>query len=274
MAYRQALEISGKLAQFMTPALLGIAICGASETFTKVDPKTKDVLGTSQIYLQNAALWYVPLIIIMTILCWWFLRSVLLKASFKEQLGFLKRNIPGLYNYICDDIRFLCRLISCISNADENTLRKFEGAPDPLKYAFYGPLIGSASRVLFGFISDKTGGAILTTITGIGLIIGCTMLITMGLVAPASMEQFPMFVAVMLGLFSSPESETLQLFVSILLSSSTTQGRQQELSDGLLLLLHTARLFSHNNRCGDWSNRQCHKFFLWLDRFRNYCNMD
>jgi NNP family nitrate/nitrite transporter-like MFS transporter len=77
----------------------------------------------------------------------------------------------------------------------------FEGAPDPLKYAFYGPLIGSASRILFGFISDKTGGAILTTITGLGLLAGCVMLITMGLVSPTGMEQFPMFVAVMLGLF-------------------------------------------------------------------------
>jgi NNP family nitrate/nitrite transporter-like MFS transporter len=77
----------------------------------------------------------------------------------------------------------------------------FEGAPDPLKYAFFGPLIGSASRVLFGFVSDKTGGAILTTISGLGLIAGCTLLITMGLLSPSGMDQFPMFVAVMLGIF-------------------------------------------------------------------------
>ncbi|MDO9613503.1 MAG: MFS transporter, partial [Bacteroidota bacterium] len=70
-----------------------------------------------------------------------------------------------------------------------------------LVYAFYGPLIGSASRVLFGFVADKTGGAILTTITGIGLAIGITLLITMGLVAPTGMEQFPMFVTVILALF-------------------------------------------------------------------------
>jgi NNP family nitrate/nitrite transporter-like MFS transporter len=77
----------------------------------------------------------------------------------------------------------------------------FPGAPDPLAYAFYGPLIGSASRVLFGFIADKVGGAILTTLTGIGLIVGGIMLVSMGLLAPTSMEQFPMFVGVMLGLF-------------------------------------------------------------------------
>ena len=55
--------------------------------------------------------------------------------------------------------------------------------------------------MLFGFVSDKTGGAVLTTITGLGLIAGSVMLITMGLVAPTGMEQFPMFISVMLGLF-------------------------------------------------------------------------
>lgn len=77
----------------------------------------------------------------------------------------------------------------------------FPNAPDPLVYAFYGPLIGSASRVLFGFIADKVGGAILTTLTGVGLLVGGAMLLGMGLVAPTSMDQFPMFLAVMLGLF-------------------------------------------------------------------------
>ena len=41
----------------------------------------------------------------------------------------------------------------------------------------------------------------LTSLTGIGLIIGGFMLVSMGLLAPTSLDQFPMFVAVMLGLF-------------------------------------------------------------------------
>jgi NNP family nitrate/nitrite transporter-like MFS transporter len=78
------------LAQFMTPVMLGIGTYGAAEIFTKVNPKTKEVLGTSEIYLQSAAFWYIPLILIMTVLCWWFLRSVPIKASFKEQLDIFK----------------------------------------------------------------------------------------------------------------------------------------------------------------------------------------
>lgn len=190
------------LAQFMTPALLGMAICGGAETFTKQDPKTKEVLGTTEIFLQNAALWYIPLIIIMSVLCWWLLRSIPIKASFKEQLDIFKEKHTWFctITYIMTFGSF-AGLSAAFPMLMKTLYGNFEGAPDPLKYAFYGPLIGSASRVLFGFVSDKTGGAILTTLTGIGLIIGCTMLITMGLVAPTGMEQFPMFVAVMLGLF-------------------------------------------------------------------------
>jgi NNP family nitrate/nitrite transporter-like MFS transporter len=58
-----------------------------------------------------------------------------------------------------------------------------------LVYAFYGPLNGSASCFLFGFVADKTGGVILTTIAGIGLAIRVTLLITMGLVAPAGIKE-------------------------------------------------------------------------------------
>jgi len=77
----------------------------------------------------------------------------------------------------------------------------FPNAPDPLVYAFYGPLIGSASRVVFGFVADKVGGAILTTLTGVGIIGGAIVLITQGLVAPTSLDQFPMFVGVIFLMF-------------------------------------------------------------------------
>lgn len=190
------------IAQFMTPALLGIALYGTSETFTKVNPKTKEITGTSEIYLQNASFWYIPFLLIMTFVCWRVLRSVPIKASFKEQLDIFKEK----HTWYCT-ITYLMTfgtfsgLAAAFPMMMKSLYGDFPDAPDPLKYAFYGPLIGSASRVLFGFVSDKTGGAILTTITGIGLIAGSVLMITMGLVAPTSMDTFPMFVGVMLGMF-------------------------------------------------------------------------
>lgn len=190
------------VAQFLTPIMIGFSLYGASQVFTKVNPKTKEVIGTSNIFLQSAAFWYVPILIILAILAWIYLRRIPVKASFKEQLDIFKNK----HTWFCT-ITYMMTFgtFAGLSAAFPLMIKilygGFEGAPDPLVYAFYGPLIGSASRVLFGFVADKTGGAILTTITGIGLAIGILMLITMGLVAPTSMAQFPMFVGVILAIF-------------------------------------------------------------------------
>jgi NNP family nitrate/nitrite transporter-like MFS transporter len=190
------------LAQFMTPAVLGLAIAGSPQLYSQLDPQTKEVVGTSEIYLQNAALWYVPLVIVVTALCWYLLRSIPVKASFKEQLDIFGNK----HTWYCTVIYFMtfgtfAGLSAAFPMMMQALYGGFENAPDPLVYAFYGPLIGSASRVLFGFVSDRTGGAILTTITGVGLVIGSALMIYLGLVAPTSMDTFPMFVGVMLTMF-------------------------------------------------------------------------
>ena len=77
----------------------------------------------------------------------------------------------------------------------------FEGAPDPLKYAFYGPLVGSLIRAIMGAPSDRMGGSVWLMVSGIGLILGCFVLIFGGCLTPTSLAQFPMFVWVMLWIF-------------------------------------------------------------------------
>lgn len=189
------------LAQFMTPVMLGFATYGAAETFTKLNAKTGETV-TSEVYLQSAAFWYIPLLLIFTLLCWMFLRSIPIKASFREQLDIFSNK----HTWFCT-ITYVMTfggfsgLAAAFPLMIKSLYGSFPNAPDPLAYAFYGPLIGSASRVLFGFVADKVGGAVLTTLTGLGLIAGAIILITQGLVAPESMDQFPLFVGVMLGLF-------------------------------------------------------------------------
>jgi len=77
----------------------------------------------------------------------------------------------------------------------------FEGSPDPLQYAYLGPLVGSLIRVVMGVPSDKMGGSIWIMVSGIGLILGGIALIFGGFLTPASLEQFPMFVWIMLWIF-------------------------------------------------------------------------
>jgi NNP family nitrate/nitrite transporter-like MFS transporter len=153
-------------------------------------------------YIQSAAFWYVPFLLIMTLVCWFYLKSIPMKASIKEQLDIFDNK----HTWYCT-VTYLMTFGTFAGLAAAFPLMikflygDFPNAPDPLVYAFYGPLIGSASRVLFGFVADKIGGAILTTITGLGIIGGTIILITQGLLAPTSMDQFPLFVGIMLMMF-------------------------------------------------------------------------
>lgn len=190
------------VAQFMTPAMLGIATYGAAEVFTKTDPKTGEVLGTSNIYLQSAAFWYAPLLIVLAIVAWLTIRSVPMKASIKEQMDIFKDK----HTWFCT-ITYVMTfggfsgLAAIFPLLIKQIYGGFPDAPDPLKYAFLGPLIGASSRVLFGFVADKVGGAILTTLTGVGLIAGCAGLIFTGALTPTSVESFDTFLYLMLFLF-------------------------------------------------------------------------
>ncbi len=190
------------LAQFATPLIITFAMIGGSQTIQSIDPNTKGVTGSSSIWLQNAAFWYVPLLIVFGILAWMLLRSVPIKASFTEQLDIFKDK----HTWYCT-ITYLMTfggfsgLAAAFPLLIKTLYGGFPNPPDPLKYAFFGPLIGSASRILFGFVADKVGGAILTTICGIALIAGTVAMIALGLFTPTSVDQFGMFVTLMLTLF-------------------------------------------------------------------------
>lgn len=188
------------LAQFMTPVMLGVALYGAPQIFTK-ESATGEII-TKEIYLQSATFWYAPLLILVGILCWVMLKSVPIKSSFKEQLGIFKDK----HTWYCTIIYFMtfgtfAGLSAAFPLLIKSVYGKFDPSLDPLTYAFYGPLIGSAARVLFGFVADKVGGAILTTISGIGLFLCSLALIFLNLLEPGSMDQFPMFITVMMLLF-------------------------------------------------------------------------
>lgn len=187
------------LTQFVTPWIIGFAAFGAAaggpQTFTKAGK-------TSDIWLQNGVYWYVPLLVLLGIACWMWLRSVPVRASFREQLDIFKDK----HTWFCT-ITYVMTFgsFSGFSAAFPLMIKSlyggFPNAPDPLKYAFYGPLIGSASRVLFGFVADKVGGGILTQLSGLGLIGAAVAMILTGSLAPTSLDSFSLFVALMLALF-------------------------------------------------------------------------
>lgn len=185
------------LTQFVTPWIIGFALfgnfVGGPQIFTKTG---------AYIWLQNAAFWYIPFLIAGVFICWNFSSSVPVKAPIKEQLDIFKNK----HTWFCT-ITYLMTfgsfagLSAVFPLLIRGVYGNFPDAPDPLKYAFLGPLVGSSVRVFFGPIADKIGGGILTQITGLGLVAGCLILVFGGMLTPTSLDTFPYFVATMLGLF-------------------------------------------------------------------------
>jgi NNP family nitrate/nitrite transporter-like MFS transporter len=187
------------LTQFVTPWIITVAVAGGlfggSQTLTKAGK-------TSQIWLQNAVFWYVPFLVVVGIVAWFMLRSVPVKASFREQLDIFSNK----HTYFCTVTYVMTfgafsGLSAAFPLLIKSVYGQFPNAPDPLKYAFLGPLIGSAMRVVAGPLTDKWGGAIFTQLCGFGLVAGAAVLGFGGLLTPTSPDQFTPFLWVMLAMF-------------------------------------------------------------------------
>lgn len=184
--------------QFLVPVLIGLALVGSSQHF--VDKKGDKVVKEVDIYLQNAALVWVPFIVLGAILAWTTLKRVPVKANFKEQLDIFKDKHTWIMTvlYIMTFGSFSGYAASFPLLIKE-TFGKFEGAPEPLRYAFLGPLVGAAVRALFGPVADRFGGAKVTMVSAIGLFV-CAIGVTQ-FSHPNSMDQWGGFLWCMLGLF-------------------------------------------------------------------------
>jgi NNP family nitrate/nitrite transporter-like MFS transporter len=183
--------------QFLTPWLIGFALfgslAGAPQTFTK-GSVTKDI------WLQNATLTYIPLILVFGALAWVMLRSVPLRANFREQLDIFRMK-HGFFMTLLYIMTF--GTFSGMSAVFPLMIKQFyggfDGAPDPLAYAFLGPLVGSIMRILSGPLSDRFGGARVTQVAALGLIV-CAIGVTF-YTEPQSLDEFPWFLGFMLALF-------------------------------------------------------------------------
>lgn len=184
----------------------------------KVDVKRNDrgeitdvvVLNVAKkaMWLQNAAFIWVPFLVVAFILAALFLRSVSLPSrGFKGQFEILSRkNRARTHTWNCT-MTYITSFGSFSGYAAafpmmiKTLYGGFEGAPDPLAYAFFGPLIGGAVRALTGGIFDKIGGSKGMHWTTLGQIAGAVFLVMSGALTPSGVEQFPLFLYGMLWIF-------------------------------------------------------------------------
>ncbi|MBS0878277.1 MULTISPECIES: NarK family nitrate/nitrite MFS transporter [unclassified Tatumella] len=186
----------------------------------------------SVLFLANAALFWVPLLILATLAAWFGMNDVpCTQMSVRQQLPVLKRGHMWLLSLL-----YLTTFGSFIGfSAGFAMLAKtqFPGI-DILKLAFFGPFIGALARSFGGMISDKFGGVRVTLINYVFMVIFCGLLfLTLPDTTPGS-GNFTAFYAVFMGLFLTAglgSGSTFQMiaviFRQLTISKSLKEGASQ-----------------------------------------------
>ena len=173
------------LVQLLTPWLIGFGLFGflGSQTLTvpSMEPRT--------VWYQNAALVYIPLIIVVAVWAWIVLRSVPIKASVRQQFDIFRNQdtwwmtllyIMTFGTFSGLSAQFALLMINLYgagkadivqgTGSDAVVLIAGYAVVDPVKFVFLGPLISAGARVAFSPLTDRMGGAIWTLISGIGIL--------------------------------------------------------------------------------------------------------
>ena len=182
------------LIQFLAPWVVGFGLLGT----TVLTPQQRS--DGSEIWLHNVGLVLIPWVILGMILAGVFLRSVPIKANLRQQLDIFREKhtwvMTAIYLMTFGAFSGFAAQLGLII---VNEYGSFADAPDPLKFAFLGPLIGSVTRAAWGPLCDRFGGAIWTLVAGIGMTI--STIFTLFFLSPTAVGQFTWFLTGMLGVF-------------------------------------------------------------------------
>ena len=209
------------LVQLLTPyliALSGLALFGGSQQLSLPGKPSEEV------WFQNAAFVWIPLMVVGAVLAWTMLRSVPIKANFRQQFDIFN-NVDtwlmtllyimtfGTFSGLAAQFGLLMANLYGIGNPDivqgtgatAQVLIDGYAVPDVVKYVFLGPLVGAGARVVFSPLTDRMGGAIWTLVSGLGLIVSIAVTIpalTPDLSSAATLEaDFTQFLWGMIAIF-------------------------------------------------------------------------
>lgn len=175
------------LVQLLTPWIIGfgmIGFLGGSQTMQGLPGKP-----ATEVWYQNAAFIYIPFILIGAAVAWMMLKSVPITANIRQQVDIFRNQDTwwmtliyimtfGTFSGLAAQFGLLMKNLYGAGNPDivqgagasAQLLIEGYSVPDPVKYVFLGPLVGAGARVLFSPLTDRTGGAVWSLVSGIGLI--------------------------------------------------------------------------------------------------------
>jgi NNP family nitrate/nitrite transporter-like MFS transporter len=156
------LGVSG--VQLAVPLVVAAALLGPFAGGPQLLP------GGKQIWLQNAAFVWVPLVVLASVLAWFGMDDLATaKASFREQSVIFRRKHNWLVSLL-----YLGTFGSFIGySAGFPLLAKTQfPAIDALPFVFLGPLVGALSRSATGWVADKWGGGRVTLWVFVAMMLG------------------------------------------------------------------------------------------------------
>ncbi|WP_078553610.1 MFS transporter [Bacillus alkalicellulosilyticus] len=140
--------------QFVTPLIITIG------TFSFIGGEAQVLPDGSQIWLQNAAFFWVGPIILMTIIAWFGMDNLpTSKQSVSDQFVIVKRKHTWIMTWL-----YVATFGSFIGYAAAFPLLLKSQFPEYVSLAFLGAFLAAAFRPFGGWLSDKFGGALVTTI--------------------------------------------------------------------------------------------------------------
>ncbi len=197
-------NLGASTAQFLVPVVIAAglfgAVAGDPMLFKIISPTTKEVLRELQMWPQNAAyIWLIPTLI-LAVLVLFGMKNHPARGSFVEQFRIVNLKHTWIQT-ILYTLTFgtFSGFAASTPLLIRETFGRLPDAPDPLAYAWIGPLIGALIRPIGGMLSDKFGGSNMTML--VYLIMGTSAIGLTFFSAPTSAAQFTLFFIVLLGIF-------------------------------------------------------------------------
>ncbi len=180
---------------------------GGAQRFSK-DGIAKDI------WLQNGAyVWLVPVVVTCVLIALG-MKNHPARGNFGEQFQVLKKKHAWVTTVL---YTMTFGTFSGMAGAFPTLIREVFGkvadAPDPLTFAFIGPLVGALARPLGGVLSDKFTGGRVTAVVAATLVAA-----TLGILpftAPTSRADFAPFLVLMLVIFAAAGFGNASVFKQI-----------------------------------------------------------
>lgn len=197
-------NLGASMAQFLVPMVVTGGILGAMAgdpmMFKVINPKTNELIRQFSMWPQNAAyIWLVPTIIV-SVLVLFGMKNHPMRGDFIEQMQIVRLKHTWLQTLLYTmTFGTFSGFAASTPLLIREVFNKLPDAPDPLAYAWIGPLVGALIRPVGGVLSDKFGGANMTMLV-CAILIGSAGALTF-FTAPASSADFTVFFVVLLGVF-------------------------------------------------------------------------